>query len=408
MIQLNLFKLYFFTVFYMALVKSFFSMPILNFVDDAVFFLMMCYVVMNVGKVKFFHQKSLFFLCILLLVSMFYSFGNGNDFSAILMYLRHYKNIFVFLILASFNTNLMPWVIDFVKKALYISVPISLYQFNTADYSSTSWWDEVGGVLGREGHSGTLSLLILSFVTFEYFRRIRDGIKLFDWYLVTLIPMFINETKLVIFMFPFVFFAVAMALGGQYRKKIFYIAPFFVLCSFVLNALYYIFFESSPLNTLNWDFIEGYFFVDEDFSAQQIDIGRFTRVLYAYDYLDRQGFFTVLFGEGFGSTFFGNNSGIEGKVVSEFFDLRLHTGSRHQLYQMTLDFGIVGTSAIYLTFIYYWFLIAKIKINSDEVIFSLVLIPVFLISTVYQAVIESKVVFLLLMVSVFYSLRKVK
>jgi Zn-dependent protease with chaperone function len=392
----------------MALIKSVFPMPVLNFVDDFIFIFMISYVVFNFNRVDFFHQKALFFLSVLVVFSMFYSVSNGNDVAAVLMYLRHYKNLFLFLILASFNANVMPWIFDFLKKALYISVPISIYQFNTADYSSTSWWDEVGGILGREGHSGTLSLLILSFVTFEYFRRLRDGLKLFDWYLIILIPMFINETKLVIFMFPIVFFAVAMAMGGRYRNKLIVLAPAFALGAFALNSLYYVFFESSPLNTLNWDFIEGYFFVDEDFSAQQIDIGRFTRILYAYDYLERLGLFFVLFGEGFGSTFFGNTSGVEGKVVSTFFDLRLHTGSRHQLYQMILDFGVVGTGILYATFLYYWYKVLKIKNKTNEVIFALVLMPVFLISTVYQAVIESKVVFLLLMLSLFYSLRKVR
>jgi hypothetical protein len=406
MIQFKLFKLYSYTIFYVALVKAIIPVAALNFFDDFVFILMISYTIFNFDKVNFHHQKAVFALCCFFILSMFYSSINGNDLSAILMYLRHYKNFFLFLVLATIQINIMPWTLEFLKKALYISIPISFYQFITADHSSTSWWDEVGGVLGREGHSGTLSLLILSFVTFEYFRRLREGLKLTGWYLLILIPMFINETKLVLFMFPVVFLAVSITMGARYRKTILVFAPAFALSSLLLNYMYYFFFESSPLDALNWDFIEGYFFIDEDFAAQQIDIGRFTRIIYAYEYLARQGTTYLMFGEGFGSTFFGNNSGVEGKVVSEFFDLRLHTGSKIQLYQMLIDFGLIGTSLIYITIFYYWVRTALINRRSDEIIFTLVLIPVFLISTIYQSVIESKVVFFMLMVSLFFSLKR--
>lgn len=406
MIATRIFKTYVFFVFYIAMLKAIIPLSVLNFADDIVFLLMIAYSAVNVGRLNIYHQKFLLMLCMFFLLSMLYSVFNGNDVSAVLLYLRHYKNFFLLFFLSYLQLSAVTWLVKFVKVALYISIPISIYQFNTADYSNTAWWDEVGGVLGREGHSGTLSLLILTYVSFEYFRRLRDGQKLLDWYLILVFPMFINETKLVVFLFPIIFIIVSVVMGKAYRRNIVFLVPVFVCGSLILNSLYMFFFDSSPINAISWDFFESYFFIDEDFAAQQIDIGRFTRIVYALDYLEQQGGFYLLFGEGFGSTFYGNNSGVEGKVVSEFYDLRLHTGSRNQLYQMLLDFGFFGTALIYVTILYYWFKVCLLTRRTDEVILALVVVPVFLISTVYQAVIESKVVFFIMIVSLFFSLRR--
>lgn len=407
MIANRIFKTYVFFVFYIAMIKSVVPLSFLNFADDIVFSFMVAYCIANTKKFILYPFKLLLLLSVMFIISMIYSFNNGNDISAILLYFRHYKNFYLIFFLSFLHPSVVHWLLNYVKVALYISIPVSIYQFNTADYSNTAWWDEVGGVFGREGHSGTLSLLILTYVSCEYFRRLRDGKKLFDWYLIITIPMFINETKLVLFLFPVIFFIASCTMGSMYRKKVVLITPILFLGAVVLNYMYIAFFGSSPINAISLDFIEGYFFIDEDYSAQQIDIGRFTRINYAIDYLKQQGDLFFLFGEGFGSTFYGNNSGVEGKVVSAFYDLRLHTGSRNQLYQMLLDFGLIGTMFMYATILYYWFRVFLIKRRTDEVVLALIVIPVFIVSTVYQAVIESKVIFFLLIVSIFFSLRKV-
>ena len=353
---------------------------------------------------RFFVTFVSFVTCFFILYYALYGVFNNNGPLAPLMSLRYYKNFFIFLFVSTLSVRNFNDTMCLIKYALFVSIPISFYQFFTADRGNEAWWDEIGGILGRDGQSGTLSLLILVYVLFEYFRRIRDKTKLFDWYLLTLIPMFLNETKVVIFLVPVVFIIVSLIYSARSVGKVIFAAPLFILGAFSINAMYVTLFGYSLFNTINYDFIEGYFFADDVLRYQEVDVGRFMRLIYAHEYLSNQPLITQLFGEGLGATFYGENSGVEGKLVSEFFLLRLHTGSKIQLYQMILEFGYVGSVIFILLVLMPLFRVALSKSRSDYDIVVLISVPVFILGMLYQPVIETKAIAFLMSYSVAVSL----
>lgn len=391
-IQQKLFKIYVILIFFSGMIQIIFPEQLVGFISDVILMIMLFNLFLISDKVYGRVYWLFIALCFLLLLSCIYSYFNGNELGAVLLSARNFKYFLLCFIVLSIDVNSFNFVRKVILLLLSLSIPIAVYQFNTADYTNPAWWDEVGGALGRVGQSGTLSLLILIFVAFEYFKRIRDGVKLFDWYLLLLIPMFINEAKLVILLIPLVFFYMFSVMGKRYLTKFVLLLPFVIIAGFAANFIYYVNFNVSPFDAIDYEFIENYFFIDEQYASQEIDIGRGTRVVYAMDYLSSQDLSVSLFGEGIGSTFWGQYSGIEGKIASEFFYLKLHIGSRNQLYQFLLDFGYLGTTLIYSAFFYMWYTVVKAGVNRDSSLLAMIVIPIFIFSTIYQMVFETRVI----------------
>lgn len=394
-------KIYIILCFYTGFIVTLFPSSFFNILADVVFvgLLLFC-AISKLQRKLIFPFISLLSVSILTL-SCFWSSVNDNDASTILLNLRQYKNIVLFLPLAYAAASNFSFFIDVYKYSLWASVPISVLQYITVDKSLPAFADHVVGVFGF-GQSGTLSLLIIVYVVFEFLRRERKNQKLFDWYLFLLLPMLLNETKIVFAILPIVFI-VSYLIFSRQKINVIRLLPLFFAGFFLADASYRAIYNVSIINFFNSEFIEEYFFVDQIHASQEIDIGRFKRVEYALNYIERLDDSNYYFGLGLGSSFVGSDSGQVGQGAKEFYEIGLHTGSRIQMYYSVLDFGVVG-SVIFLTVILFLFVhAALLKIDSESKMLAVPASFVFLFSLFYQAPFSSNVFSLILFFS-YYTL----
>lgn len=369
---------------------SIIQIPILNLLDDVVFILLLFFsLIIGKGLSKKV-GLPIYLLCSYLVFSIFYSLSFGNELATVLLQFRQFKSIFLVFIISTITFKYALFVFKAFGISLYISVPFAIYQFITADRSIDTFADEVVGIFGL-GQSGTLSLLILIYVFFEFIKRLNENKKLIGYYLILLVPCLINETKIIFMLIPVTMAVLFFSLPNLTKLKLLKVIPYFFVFALAANFSYMSMYGQSFLYIFNSDFLESYFFIDEEFAAQEIDIGRFMRVIYAYDYLEANGLQYLLFGEGIGSSFYGAASGTIGNAADYFFDLDLHTGSRIQLYQMLLDFGLVGSFLIVFTLLYYCFMLIKFCKNQQYLTIALSSCFIMLIALVYQLPLTSRV-----------------
>lgn len=376
------FKIYVYACFFTGVFSLVFDSFVINIIADICFLILFISVIFQKPVrntvVSLFCVSALF----LVFVSSVWSVGNENEIITVILTIRQYKNLLLFFIIAYLNVNSFNFFVDIYKKSLYLSVPLSVFQFISADRSNPTWADTVVGVYGV-GQSGTLSMLIVIFVIYEIIRRERDGKKIIGPYLILLLPVFLNETKIVFIIFPLVLLY-SYLIFSKSRKNVVKAMPLFLLGALLGEFSYQSSYNVSILNIFNSEFLEEYFFVDERHFSQEIDIGRFQRVIYAIDYIDREGGAIYAFGFGQGSSFVGGGSGQIGVAAKEFFAIELHTGSRIQLYNVVLDYGVIGSLIFILFLISIIIHSAMINDRSDSSILATASSVVFFFGIFYQ------------------------
>lgn len=395
----RLFKIYVVFCFFVGFIVSVFPNSLFNILAD-VFFVVLLFTCLTSNLNRNIVIPTVLIVSLLLIVlSCVWSFGNENDLSTILLNARQYKNFLLFVPLAYVAAYDFQFFMKVYKYSLWLSVPLSVLQYLTVDKSLPAYADHVVGVFGY-GQSGTLSILIIIYVTFEILRRERIGQKLVDWYLVLLFPILLNETKIVFAMLPVVFVYSYVVLSDK-ASNFFKILPIFLVGFVVAESSYRFAYNVSIFNFFNSEFIEEYFFVDQIHSSQEIDVGRFKRVEYALGYLDRLDASNYYFGLGLGSSFVGSDSGQIGQAAKEFYEIGLHTGSRIQLYYMVLDFGIAGSFIFILIIIVICFHAAFTRTKSESKLIAVPSSVVFLLSLFYQTPFSSHVISLVFFFSYF-------
>lgn len=400
-LQQALFKFYVLVTFFIGFISSYISFPLLNVLDDLVFLLLVLNLLMVANQKRLVFMPVFIFISSLLLLSSLFSILNDNPITAVLLSLRQYKNVFLCLVISSINRDSFEFVRKVLFVSLAVSVPLSIFQFITADRSSTVYFDEVVGVFGF-GQSGTLSLLILLFVTSEFFIRKREGKRLLDWYLLLLLPCFINETKVVFVLFPILFLALLLIDGKKNKLAILSIIPMFVGGFLIANIAYETFFDKSIASVFTKDYVEGYLFMDVSGRHTEVDIGRFQRIAYAWEFLERKGWSSQTFGEGLGSSFYGIGSNVYGDAARHFLPLSLHTGSRIQVFHTLLDFGVFGTLLFFAFFSICWLLIAKSNTNCQIKYLALTTIIVVVFGFFYQNILTNRVVSFLVFYLIYF------
>lgn len=206
-------------------------------------------------------------------VSVYSSLNGMREILAIVGMVLFYNKIF-----SEQKRELTEEYIDIIRKFAYIflilQIPVAFAQW--LKYGPS---DFVGGTLGA-WCSGVLSLTLVSLVYFLHFysRNISVNIMLY----VTLIPMFLNETKisfiLIPMMFVFVYFQlklknVLIGVGGA--------MVFFVLFNHFYSASY-LDFDDSAAGIFSADFLSDYLMAD---IYTYSDIPRVTKIILAWNLL---------------------------------------------------------------------------------------------------------------------------
>jgi len=376
--------------------------PVLGFADDIIFIAMLFNAIfLSKGKFKI-NRYNAFFPFFILAFAL-WGFANENPLEVIILNLRQYKNIFLILIMSTLFSGFYDFIRRVFLLSLIISLPMAIYQFLTTDD-----WDTISGFFG-ESASGTLSLLIITYFCSELAMRIRDKKNIFGYYFLLLTPIFINETKISFIILPYLVIFILFTLN---KLKLHVVTLMILLGSLLFTGVdqsYQTIYGHSWSDQFSSENLEKYFLTEETIAVTddgEIDIPRMTRVEIAYKTIIKDGLLATLFGHGFSSTYIGQRGGNYGIDAFNFIGTGLNVGSRVQLYQTVLEFGLLGTAMVITYFLIILFKIYRKNKYTDSDFMSLILIQVSIIGLLYQNILISKELSFLLFISIYSSLSK--
>lgn len=374
-----LFKYYVICSFGLGFMILNFPSPLLQMVDDLLFICMAVWVVTR-AKHRHYEFPTIYHgFWVLVVIASLVSLLNENAIQSIILTLRQYKNVFLILLIGfSIGTDQA-----FVRKVIFyiltISVPMAVFQFLI-----TNDFDKITGVFGFGG-SGILSLMIVFYLSTEIAFRLRDNQPIVGYYLLLFLPCLLNETKITFLILPVVLFCCLLKIGKINLMSTVVVSGALIILIPLVDYMYSSMYGYKYTDMLNYNFFESYLLTEDEF-----DIGRFERVIVAYEYVCSQDLSVMLFGEGLGSTFVGLASGIYGNVAEKFMNTGLNEGSRIQLFHLIIEFGIVGTLVFYILVFY---LLVKSIFSSDKtdvVISSVAAMVIVLVGTLYQNILISR------------------
>ena len=384
----------------MGLALLFISNPYLNILDDLVFIII---ILMTLAHTIAYSPKLTLLAKVFMLVislGIVVSLVSENESKSVLLSLRQYKHVFLFLFLpivfAEAGDQIDTYVYKVLKVALYLSIPISIVQFISFDDI-----DAITGVFGRGG-SGVLSLLIVIYICIEANKRISNNRSILGWYNVVLLPVLINETKITFILLPLMFVYLLLVHRKLSITKALSLLILVSIMLFCVDLLYEKIYQRSYLAFFALDELERYFF---EYNPNS-DIGRFQRIVIIYNYLATDSWFSLLFGKGLGASFHGAASNTQGIVASDLSILGVNEGSRIQLFHFIADFGLVGTSGLLIACLITIYKGSTGRVNEASTI-ACILLLVFLIGTLYQNILTSRVLsFLIFYYSYSYLIKK--
>lgn len=375
----QLFKAYVFCSFLLGFMILNFPSPLLQMVDDFLFICMVVWIVTSAKQRNYEFSTPYHGFWLFVVIASIISILNDNSIQSIILTLRQYKNVFlIFLIGFSIGTDQ-----TFVRKVIFyiltISVPMAVFQFLTTDD-----FDKITGIFGFGG-SGILSLLIVFYLSTEIAFRLRDSQPIVGYYLVLFLPCLLNETKITFLILPIVLFFCLLKIGKINLMSTVVASGALLIIIPLIDYMYSSMYGYKYTDMLNYNFFESYLLTEDQF-----DIGRFERVIVAYEYICSQDFAVMLFGEGLGSTFVGLASGVYGNVAEKFINTGLNEGSRIQLFHFIIEFGIVGTLLFYCLVIYLLMRSMFSRDKTDVVISSVAVMVIVLVGTLYQNILISR------------------
>lgn len=348
-------------------------------IDTVLFVIIMIYALLSGQFFKALTKIRFIFLPLFFIFFVFWGIANGNKLEAVIMPLRLIKNVFLIFAVLSLQNNYA-----FLRKAVFLfllfSVPVSVYQFITYSHP-----DYVTGLVGYGG-SGTLSLLILTYACSEFFIRLKNKTKLIGFYILVIIPVFINETKITFILLPIISVVILFVIKKINFKSLIVLGIAGSILFIFVNYVYQKIYHHNWSDILVMENMEGYMKGREG----NEDVGRLTRVLFAYDYISKKGPLSMLFGHGMGSTFVGSSTNIYGIDSQNFIRLGINKGSKIQLFVFIIEYGILGT-LLFVVFIIFSFLsIYRQEEYSDYDIYSMVMIMIVIVGLIYQPILYQK------------------
>ncbi|WP_415890390.1 hypothetical protein ACMXYV_03495 [Neptuniibacter sp. SY11_33] len=391
----NVFKFYVLACFYTPFLSSIIPIPGVNILDDAVFFLML-----GVCLLQFKHrivEFDLILLCIpaLIVFSILIAYFEGVSITVIILSLKNIKNLFLFIVLACLLQNHM----DFVKRHILIllvaSVPLALFQFFTVSHQ-----DDITGLFGPKS-SSLYSFLLIAYVTTFI---VEKGFYSVGWRWLLFIPVFLNETKITFVLFPLMLVALLIF---TMRIKVYHVILVLLLSVIVSSALdevYYSLYGYPFSDVFDSAYLDSYLF---DYTEMHKDVPRFFRLHVAYEILSSSDFFNWMFGYGLGAEYVGDGGDRLGVIAYELRNTLLNQGTRIQLFQFLLDFGVVGTVFLVTVLLIMLFRIMLKECNYEN-LFSLSILMLMVFSLVYQNMFFTKQLSFVLFFFVYSSLMKVR
>jgi len=307
---------------------------------------------------------------------------SGNSTTVLLLALRQNKNILLCLYIAVNKSKDEIFIYKTLSFMLYLSIPLSIYQRIS---STDSTGDEVGGMFGYNA-SGILSMLILFYVFSELYNRIKKGDNIFGWYWLTLLPTLINETKIVLFLFPLLLLII-LGISKNLTVKIVAFSLVIVVSYANISEKVYKYAYKSYVSDdrkliMSYDEIVAYFTADHD--NQEADLGRINRLTVVYYYLQNQPLYHYLLGYGTGGSFVGIYSGTYGVFAQNISEKRVNVGSRIQLYLFLVEYGLLGT-VLFISWILLTMLHCMRKKQIETIDVKAILIITIILSTlIYQ------------------------
>lgn len=395
-----LFKLYVLISFSSGLISTSFESPIVRSLDDLVFVTMLITVFQTGAlKAKRILLPSLW-LPALTVFSCVIAVMQDNTFNSVLLSLRQYKNVFLIFLMVGLKRDYLQFVWTVIKWSLWVSLPVTIYQFFTAANA-----DDITGIFGFGG-SGTLSILIVFYLTSEFTIRTIEGRSRIGWYLLLFTPCLINETKITFILLPLSVVISLFSVGKLKIRTLLSIVAVGSISILSADILYQALYERSYVDFFTPEKLDKYFYEDGDGS----DLGRLLRVSMAYDYISKKGLETFMFGQGLGASFAGIYSDTYGVAAENLKWTGLNEGSRVQLYHFIIDFGLAGTVLFISAFLFYLRSALKNKKNDIRDVYGIVMVVIFLVGIIYQNILINKALSLLLffyMYSSTFCLRKI-
>lgn len=389
----NFFKFYVLASFYTPFLGSLVPMPGINLLDDAMFFLMLvlCLLHLKHQVIKF--NLIVIFIPVLFVFSILIAYSEGTSLSIIILSIKNLKNVFLFIILASLLENHMDFVKRHILFLLVASVPITVFQFFTVSHQ-----DDITGLFGPKSTS------LYSFLLIAYLATVivEKGFNNVGWRWLLFIPVFLNETKITFVLFPVILIVLLFITN---RIKIIHIISVCVLSLVVLSALdniYYSLYGYPFSDVFNIDYLDSYLF---DYTELHKDVPRFFRLYVANQILLDSGTFNWLFGYGLGAEYVGDGGDRLGIIAYELRNTLLNQGTRIQLFQFLLDFGIAGTIIIVAVLVIMFFQIL-IKEKNHQHLFALSMLILMIFSLIYQNMFFTKQLSFVLFFYVYSSLMK--
>ncbi|NLD48631.1 MAG: hypothetical protein GX660_15825, partial [Clostridiaceae bacterium] len=226
--------------------------------------------------------------------SAFLGIVNGNSLSIVFLQLRQYKFFLLFIFMWLYGSeDIYNNSLKIYRIMLYVSIPVSFLQRFLIDSPSG---DVVTGLFGY-GASGTMTLLILIVFFSELTYRLYNNKKPLGVYVLVLIPIVLNETKIAFVLVP-ILFVVSLFLSKKLNLNSF-VAVSLILAIIlpIGNHFYKMFYNADAWELfIDPDKFELYFNSDET-----IDVGRFRKIEISYEII-KDNLFTNLFGYGTGSS----------------------------------------------------------------------------------------------------------
>lgn len=393
----NIFKLYVLITFLMSSLLYLFSSPLIRFADDIIFIML---IITSLAQIKLLYNKIkilYFFVPLFLIFSTLISLANNNEINAILLALRQYKNVFMFIIVACLYKNHVEFVRKVIEWSLIISLPLSLYQFLTSTEA-----DDVVGIFGFGG-SGTLSLVIIFYICTEISIRKLNNEKIIDWYLILIIPVFINETKITFILMPFILLILNLYISrikfNLNFAKLLIGTLLLLIILYGTDLLYTLLYSKSYFEVFSQENITEYLFA----SDSRWDLGRFYRISLAYEYLEYNEKIVFSIGCGIGCSFVGYASGTYGNAAFEFIGTGLNNGSRIQFFQFMIDYGIYGSLLLTVILISYGIYTFKNKFPTISSISCLSMVCIVLPGLFYQPILTTHVTSFLFFYTIYIS-----
>ncbi|WP_377109551.1 O-antigen polymerase [Pseudoalteromonas sp. R86517] len=389
----GLFKIYFLSCMYTPFLAGLIPLPGLNLLDDLIFFSILPFCIYSIKSGQNKIDLLVLTLPVYILFSCILSVFNGEDLTVILLSLKNIKNLFLFFILISLRDDNTEFIKRHILFFLFASIPVAVFQFFTVTHQ-----DDITGLFGPKSTSLYSFLVIVFVATYATYY----GLNKVKWLWLLFIPVFLNETKITFILFPAILLTLLL-ISKKIKIKHFFILLIIGSIFFnLLNEIYLNLYGYAFSEIFNYDYLETYLF---EYTDLHNDIPRFYRLFVAYTYLDNSSLFDFYFGYGLGSEYVGGNGETLGIVAKDFEYTLLNQGTRIQLFQMLLDYGVLGSIIFCCCLLLFLVKISIKKITFDN-LFTVAMLLVMLFSLVYQNMFFTKQLSFVLFYFVYMSMMK--